>query len=426
MPSHNISISNKAWNQLEILKENFGLRYRSELIEDIALGKIQLKEHPGISGPLIQMEFGSKNIPTSVRLENIYKTNNPLLRSITASIYRYAGQLGLCQEDDFDDMIALMKTTLIDTAKIIELINYIKPDYSPASMSTLINWISFNILFEKSDKKNEGKKTGTKHYLSRIDEDFWRIGFTFFRMKNLNPKEFRLLEARFVFQKNYFIIIDYLKNKYGDEYLPENIIQASVSARSVFRALFHEFEDDDVFREYDSQISRSKALETFPPPSKTKKYCELACLDRVTEKEHEEICEILKEASNDLSLDFWIGEFDHLIGHDKGVIQRRNFGEKVSSSRSSQERVLERGRPAYSEKEKKELEGLEEEAGYALIELRKKIDMQYALLDNIGEFDGFIFEEIKSISKLNIFSLLLKRYETESRLISEKMKSESC
>ena len=411
--SHNISVSSGAWAKWGELTEAFDCKYRSELMEKIGRGEIELKEQSGLASPTYHVKIGSRNISTLVRLESIYRASNPLLRSMTASIYRYIRQLGLCDRDDFEQSVGVMKDCLIDTAKIIEVINHLKPEYTPKSMTTLMNWISYCILFEKCDAEPEHRHSARLLSDSQIEEILFKIGFAFFRMRKLYPKEYRLLEARFVFQKNYSVIVDYLNSAYGDEYSSDNILQASVAARSVFRALLHSLEDSDEFADYQSDgIQESVIDAVFPRPQKIERYCDLVSRDRVTIQEHQEICEILKEASNDLALDFWINELDHVAGHYLGVISRR-------SKKDDRDAVLRReilphrSFPAYSEKEKTALENLEKDVDKAVSTLRAKITRQYSLLENVGEFDDFLLGEIRQISELDIYSLFRKTCEME-------------
>lgn len=422
--SHNISVSDEAWNHWDTLAKELKLRSRSELMERIGKGEIKIQKKAGISDAVSATNWGSNNAPISVRLGTIYSTDNPLLRSITASIYRYSSQLNLYPRDDLNAMIKPMHSSLIDAAKIIEIINHLRPGYTPRSLPSLITWISYNILFEEANQKSpsfgEEKKDGHEINDEEIERMLWKIGFSFFRMKKLYPKEFRILQSRFIFQKKYSVIIDYLKHAHNEIYTNESILLASMSARRLFRALLHKLEDEGEADEYFDHDSRQDIdvliAEFLPKPKKDyefDEYCRLACKRNIKGEDHNKICRILQNASNDLLLEFWIDEFDHLMGHRIGLIRRREFHQENLKKRQKANGFMERAKPSYSKDEAKSLTNLVDNARQEVSNLNKKINLQYSLMHDLSELDEFLLEKAQEVSQnLDVLGLLHKSSET--------------
>jgi hypothetical protein len=57
-------------------------------------------------------------------------------------------------------------------------------------------------------------------------------------------------------------------------------------------------------------------------------YYRLVCQPTLSEKEADRLREILEQAQQDLMLDFLIDEFDHILGHELGLIHEKFIQEQ--------------------------------------------------------------------------------------------------
>lgn len=425
--SHNVSMSKQAWDGLLSLTQEFGLKYRSEILEKIGRKEIGLKYQTQNQTDLSFVGFGD-DIPASIRIENIYRKQNPLLRGVTASIYRYINQLQLKEGEDSKERIKLMRHTLVKTALIIELMKLLKPNYNPKSLPGLIVWISYQILFNYKLKSSDNNKTELveerkEDKLSKQDIEFglWKIGYSISRLKWIEPQSFHLLNTRVRHKKSYSIVVDYL-NSHGQEYSIPKILDESIEARILLRKIFHNL-GKEISKLYESS-DKDKPIQDIgglPRNGKEiKEYYKLAQLRKINEEHHAKVCEILVIASNDPYLDFWINEVDHAIAHELGIIEEWQKDGNTQSNGSKIKEIISPDKygNSYTGFEKEQLDELEQEVKERKEELSQKLRQRYSLID-ISEFDALICTMIREIDEINIYTWFKAVNDEENKMLEE-------
>ncbi|NEP58718.1 MAG: hypothetical protein F6K31_17155 [Symploca sp. SIO2G7] len=420
-------MSKQAWDGLLSLTQEFGLRYRSEILEKIGRKEIGLKYRARNQTDLSFVGFGD-DIPASMRIENIYRKQNPLLRSVTASIYRYINQLQLQEGKNSKERIKLMRHTLVKTALIIELMKLLKPNYNPKSLPGLMAWISYQILFnyklKSSNKKdNESVEEIKEDKLSNQDIEFglWKIGYSISRLKWVEPQSFHLLNTRIRHKKSYSIVVDYL-NSHEQNYSIPKILDESIEARILLRKIFHNL-DKDISKLYESS-DKDKPIQDIgglPRNGKEiKEYYRLAQLRRINKENHTKVCEILVIASNDPYLDFWINEVDHAIAHELGIIEEWQKEGNIQSNGSRIKEIISPDKYGNSYKgfEKEQLDELEKEVKKRKEELSEELKRRYRLID-ISELDALICTMIREIDEINIYTWFKAVNDEENKMLEE-------
>ena len=412
--THNVSLSEAAWKGLQIISKQFGLRYRSELIEKIGTNEIKLKNQDSFDESLSDSPFAFEfdmNTHVPIRIVSIYKAKNPLLRSITAAIYRYINQLGLEEGIDPKQRTRLMCETLLKTARVIELLKHLKPEYAPRSLSALIVWVSYQILYTKKVKQKVNKDSANSNsYKSGLNSEkveigLWKIGYSLSKLKWVYPQSFRLLNLRFRHGKDYYLVAEYLnargqRNGNGQIYSRSTAQEESATSRLYLRKIFHEIENDNILKDYMEADDRDRPIEDIGGyPSRINRYYELAALESVDENDHKEISSILQEASVNLYLDFWINEVDHSIGHDLKIIEKWLYKTSELVDDIANYEI------SYSDYEKEELESLETAVKDEIISLREELNRKYSLI-RVEEFTNIICEMILEVGDIDIYSWL--------------------
>jgi len=327
----NISISDTAWDRLEKLANDLGCASKSELLEKIGQGNVDLSQPKSSSG-----SSSLKDILIYRRILGLFVPHGDVLRSLVGFNYAVCQKLPSLANKPFSE---LLSDNLLTSLSVIFQHCYIRPDRYINSISALSRLIGYCLLLNQADlgddwatfSHGDGSETISMGESDKAKDCLEQIQRGMSHLKN----------ASFSHQ------LTALRLKYIGGFTEAQIqqiydLQGMTFTIEQIRGLVHEGWSS--FRNHWSQTTETEhAQNSVSVPLAAEKYCKLLWSPSLNNaKERKDLLRIILKATYDAPLNFWLCEIEHkwsteFLGKDAGL-----ESELVQLQAEIQERMGER------------------------------------------------------------------------------------